>query len=59
MVADWWLQSHPEVRITGGASRLVGFYNCLKDEDLHLSNREYLEELLAWHKEKEDAEASR
>jgi len=58
MVADWWLQSHPEARITGSTLWLVGFYNRLKDEDLHLSDREYLEELLAWHKKKEDAKAS-
>jgi hypothetical protein len=43
---------------TGDAPWLVGFYSRLKDEDLHLCDREYLEELLAWHEEKGDVEAS-
>jgi hypothetical protein len=58
MVADWWLQSHPNVNTTGGAPWLVGFYSRLKDEDLHPFDREYLEELLEWHKKKGDVEAS-
>jgi hypothetical protein len=53
MVADWWLQSHPDAKTLGGAAWLVGFYDRLKDDDLHPTDRDYLQELVAWHKEKE------
>jgi hypothetical protein len=56
MVSDWWLQSHPEGKTLPGADWLVGFYDRMKEEDLHLVDREYLEELVAWHKEREDVE---
>jgi hypothetical protein len=56
MVADWWLQSHPDAKTLGGATWLVGFYDRLKDLDLHPIDREYLQELVAWHKERESVE---
>ena len=56
MVADWWLQSHADAKTLGGATWLVGFYDRLKDNDLHPIDREYLKELIAWHKEKESVE---
>ena len=56
MVADWWLQSHPDVKTLSGAAWLVGFYDQLEEEDLHQIDREYLKELTAWHKEKENVE---
>jgi hypothetical protein len=56
MVSDWWLQSHPEGKTLPGADWLMGFYDRLKEEDLHLVDREYLEELVAWHKERENVE---
>ncbi|SRR5258708_7493435 len=53
MVTGWWLQKHPNAKTFGGAEWLTGFYSCLKDEDLHPINREYLKELVALHQEKE------
>ncbi len=53
MVAGWWLQKHPNAETFGGTEWLTGFYGCLKDEDLHPIDREYLKELVAWHQEKE------
>jgi hypothetical protein len=52
MVADWWQQSHPDVKTLGGAAWLEGFYTRLKEEDLHSIDGEYLKELATWHKEK-------
>jgi hypothetical protein len=56
MVADWWLQCHPDAKTLDGAAWLVGFYDRLKDEDLHPIDREYLQDLVAWHKEKVSVE---
>src|SRR6267154_519050 len=58
MVANWWLQGHPDAKTIGGAPWLVGFYDRLHEEDLHMTNSEYLKELLVWHKEKEVAAVS-
>jgi len=52
MVSDWWLESHPEAKTLPGAAWLMGFHKCLKEEDLHLVDREYLRELMVLHKEK-------
>lgn len=54
MVSAWWLQGHPDGKTLDGAPWLVGFYDRLKEEDLHLVDREYLRELVAWHKEREN-----
>jgi hypothetical protein len=56
MISDWWLVSHPDVKTLDGAAWLVGFYDRLKEEDLHVTDREYLAELVAWHREKENVE---
>ena len=53
MVSDWWLQSHSDAKTLDGAAWPVGFYKRLKEEDLHEVNREYLRELVTWHKERE------
>jgi hypothetical protein len=55
MVMTWWLQRHPDAKILGGADWLEGLYNRLSD-DLHLLDKEYLNELVIWHGEKESAE---
>ena len=52
MIMDWWLQIHTDAKTLEGTAWLVGFYNCLKDEDLYPTDRDYLKELVAWHKEK-------
>jgi hypothetical protein len=56
MVSGWWLQSHPDAKTLDGAAWLVGFYERLNDEDLHLTDREYLEELVAWHNARDKVE---
>ena len=56
MVSEWWLQSHQDVKTLDGAAWLKGFYGRLKEEDLHETDRDYLAELVAWHKEKENVE---
>ena len=56
MVSGWWLQSHQDVKTLDGAAWLKGFYDRLKEDDLHLVDREYLKELAVWHKEREPLE---
>ena len=56
MISDWWLVSHPDVKTLDGAAWLMGFYNRLKEKDLHVTDREYLVELVTWHREKENIE---
>lgn len=53
MVADWWLKSHPGTKILDSAGWLMGFHGCLKEDDLHPIDREYLKELVMWHEEKQ------
>jgi hypothetical protein len=52
MIADWWLQTHTDAKTLEGAAWLVGFHDRLEDEDLHPTDKDYLKELVAWHKEK-------
>jgi len=40
------------VKTLDGAAWLVGFYDRLKEEDIHPIDKEYLKELVAWHQEK-------
>jgi len=54
MVSNWWLLGHSNVKTLNGAEWLVGFYNCLKDEDIHPVDKEYLKELITWHREKKN-----
>jgi hypothetical protein len=54
MISDWWLVSHPDMKTLDSAMWLMGFYDCLKEEDLYMTNREYLVELVVWHREKEN-----
>ena len=56
MVSDWWLLSHSDTKTLNGAEWLVGFYDRLKEDDLHTIDREYLTELVAWHTEKTNVE---
>lgn len=56
MVSDWWLQNHPDAKTLNGAEWLVGFYDRLKEDDLHVIDREYLTELVTWHAEKKNVE---
>jgi hypothetical protein len=58
MVSDWWLLSHSDVKTLDGAAWLVGFYNHLKEEDIHPLDKEYLTELITWHGEKEKENAA-
>jgi len=54
MVTEWWSQEHPEVKLVDShVEWLVGFYDCLDDNELHPVDRDHLEELIAWHKTKE------
>lgn len=57
MVANWWLKSHPKTKTLDGAKWLMGFYGRLKEDNLHPLDREYLEELTAWHKEQESIDS--
>ncbi len=56
MVSDWWLQSHSDTKTLAGAAWLEGFYDRLKEDDLHKVDRDYLKELVMWHKERENVE---
>jgi hypothetical protein len=52
MIAEWWLDSHPEVKPLEGGEWLVDFCNRLKDDELHSTDRGYLKELIEWHEKK-------
>jgi len=52
MIMDWWLQIHTDAKTFEGAAWLVGVHDHLEDEDLHPTDRDYLKELVTWHKEK-------
>jgi hypothetical protein len=55
MVADWWLQEHPDVKLVDGhVEWLIGFYNHLDEDELHPVDRDHLEELTEWHKTKKN-----
>jgi hypothetical protein len=56
MVSNWWQLSHPNVKPLDGGAWLVGFYDRLKEEEIHPIDKEYLEELVAWHREKENVD---
>ena len=54
MVTEWWSREHPEVKLVDGhVEWLVGFYDRLDNDELHLVDRGHLEELIVWHKTKE------
>ncbi|KAI0282679.1 hypothetical protein BC826DRAFT_1110691 [Russula brevipes] len=57
MVASWWLQSHPDVSVVDhGAHWLSGFHSTISREDIHSADWDHIEELTAWHEEKEREE---
>ena len=56
MVSDWWLQSHLDTKTLAGAAWLEGFYDCLKEDDFYMVDRDYLKKLVVWHKERENVE---
>ena len=59
MITDWWLQGHSNAKTLDDAKWLEGFCSRLKENDLNLLNKGYLEELLAWHKEKTGSAAAK
>jgi hypothetical protein len=55
MVADWWLQSHPDSKmLEKGGEWLAGFYDCLNEDELHPADHVHIKELTAWHEEKQN-----
>jgi hypothetical protein len=55
MVTEWWSQEHSEVKLVEGCAEwLVGFYSRPDKDELHPVDREHLEELIEWHKTKEN-----
>jgi hypothetical protein len=55
MVADWWLQSHPDSKmLEKGGEWLVGFYDHLNEDELHLADHMHIKELTTWHEEKQN-----
>ena len=52
MVANWWLEDHPNAEILEGARQLDGSYGRLKEDDLHPIDQEHIEELVVWHEKK-------
>jgi hypothetical protein len=54
MMADWWLRDNPEFRtLERGGQWLEGFRTRLGKDDLHPLDWDHLDELVAWHNEKQ------
>jgi len=55
MMVNWWLQEHPDFEtLDKGEAWLKGFSSRLEENDLHKLDREHINELVAWHKGKEE-----
>lgn len=54
MMADWWLRDNPEFKtLEQGGAWLQGFRNSLAKDELHPLDWVHLEELEAWHRDKQ------
>ena len=54
MMADWWLRDHPDFQtLDKGGEWLRGFRNRLNKTDLDPLDWDHLEELVAWHEDKQ------
>ena len=55
MMADWWLRDNPEFKpLERGGEWLQGFRTSLKENELHPLDWDHLEELVAWHDDKQN-----
>ena len=58
MIVEWWLEQNLEFEgLDDGRELLIGFCDCLKEEELHELNWEHIKELTTWHKEQEQERA--
>jgi hypothetical protein len=54
IIAGWWLRDHSDFKtLERSGEWLAGFRNRLGKDDLHPLDWEHLDELEAWHEEKE------
>ncbi len=54
MMAHWWLRENPEFKtLDKGGEWLEGFRDRLEKSDLHPLDWEHLDELVAWHEDKQ------